>query len=227
MSRFIKLFLTTSYSTFLSALICVVATLAPGISQAAAANAPADASQLLAARLEGYRTFSASFQQKVVDKSGAVVQHSSGTMLAKRPGYFYWHTNPPMEQFIVADGKRVKVYDPDLMQVTIQDMDQRLSSTPALLLSGNVKNLDKAYRVQRTERANGVVFTLVPKNPDSLFESLALRFEKNTLVEMRLHDSLDQQSTLQFSHVVTNQPIADSKFELQVPPGTDVIQSSN
>lgn len=223
MSRFLtSCLIKPALSAFFAlALVCL-----PGISLASSDDAATGASAQLAARLEGYRTFSADFQQQVIDKSGDVVQHSDGSMLAKRPGYFYWHTDPPMEQFIVADGQQVKVYDPDLMQVTIQTMDQRLSSTPALLLSGNVKNLDQAYHVTRQTLADGVVFTLTPKNPDSLFESLALRFDNHQLVEMKLHDSLDQQSTLHFSHVVTNQPIADSKFQLQVPPGTDVIQSA-
>lgn len=224
MSRFLT---SPLIKSCLSALFGLALLAGSSLTLAANGDVATSASEQLAARLEGYRTFSADFQQQVIDKSGAVVQHSDGSMLAKRPGYFYWHTDPPMEQFIVADGHKVKVYDPDLMQVTIQDMDQRLSSTPALLLSGNVKNLDQAYHVTRQTSSDGVVFTLRPKNPDSLFESLALRFDSHQLVEMQLHDSLDQQSTLHFSHVITNQPIADSKFQLHVPPGTDVIQSTN
>lgn len=182
------------------------------------------ASRALAQRLESYHTFTADFTQVVVSQNGKEVQKTTGKLKAKRPGLFFWHADPPLEQYIVADGKIVKVYDPDLEQVTIQKMDQRLSSTPALLLSGNVKGLDQAYRITAQGQAGKAArFKLVPRNPDSLFEWLELRFRDGTLEEMRLKDSLGQRSRLRFSHIRINQPVAGSAFKLNLPKGVDVI----
>ncbi len=209
----------------LSLVVCFLGLLPASALAATTAAASAAAGQALAQRLESYRTFAADFTQVVVSKSGGQVQKTTGNLKAKRPGLFYWHAKPPLEQYIVADGKQVKVYDPDLMQVTIQKMDQRLSSTPALLLSGNVKGLDDAYRISEQKQAAGSVrFTLVPRNPDSLFESLELDFRGGRLQAMRLKDSLDQRSTLSFTHVRINQSIPDSAFELDLPKGVDVIR---
>ena len=183
------------------------------------------ASQALARRLESYRTFTADFSQVVVSQNGKEVQKTTGKLKAKRPGLFFWHADPPLEQYIVADGKVVKVYDPDLEQVTIQKMDQRLSSTPALLLSGNVKGLDKAYRItEQGQAGKSARFKLVPRNPDSLFEWLELRFQDGTLQEMRLKDSLGQRSRLRFSHIRINKPVSEQAFKLNLPKGVDVIR---
>jgi len=210
---------------FQSLAICLLGLFPASALAATPTAASAAAGQALAQKLESYRTFAADFSQVVASRSGGQVQKTSGNLKAKRPGLFYWHAKPPLEQYIVADGKQVKVYDPDLMQVTIQKMDQRLSSTPALLLSGNVKGLDNAYRIsEQKQSAGNLRFTLVPRNPDSLFESLELDFQGGRLQAMRLKDSLDQRSTLRFTHIRINQPIPDSAFELDLPKGVDVIR---
>ena len=69
----------------------------------------------------------------------------------KRPGQFRWHTDAPMEQLLVSNGKKVWLYDPDLEQVTIQELDQRLTHTPALLLSGDVSTISENFEVSHKE----------------------------------------------------------------------------
>ncbi len=182
----------------------------------------------LAAILKDYRTYQADFIQIVVDARGGKVQESRGHLKAKRPGLFYWESAKPISQFIAADGKTVKVYDPDLEQVTIQPMDKQMASTPALLLSGQVDNLAQTYDVSVEKQGPDTTeFTLVPKNPDSLFVSLRLTFFKGELQEMRLHDSLDQRSILSFDHVIVNKPVENSAFDLKYPDDVDVIQGAN
>lgn len=205
--------------------VCAVTLSVTATAASKAADTPAAS---LAAILKDYRTYQAEFIQIVVDAKGSKVQESRGHLKAKRPGLFYWESAKPMSQFIAADGKMVKVYDPDLEQVTIQPMDKQLASTPALLLSGQVDNLAQTYDVSVEKQGTHTTeFTLVPKNPDSLFVSLRLTFYKGELQEMRLHDSLDQRSILSFDHIVVNEPIDNAAFELQYPDDVDVIQGGN
>ncbi len=190
-----------------------------------AAQSQPSAAEELAQTLRGYRTYQARFIQILVDENGGQVQESRGVLKAKRPGLFYWETNEPMAQFIVSDGERVSVYDPDLEQVTIHALDDRVASTPALLLSGEVDNLAEHYEV--SERGFGQdtrEFTLVPRNPDSLFVSLRLSFYRGELQEMRMEDSLAQLSILSFDQIQLNAELADSTFALEYPEGVDVIQ---
>ena len=86
--------------------------------------------------LDRAQTLSGRFSQLTLDGSGTQLQETSGQLALKRPGLFRWHTDAPQEQLLVSNGQKVWLYDPDLMQVTIQTLDQRLTHTPALLLSG-------------------------------------------------------------------------------------------
>ncbi|MCP5160437.1 MAG: outer membrane lipoprotein chaperone LolA [Hahellaceae bacterium] len=189
----------------------------------------ADSSELLGAkeltqRLRGYETFQAEFIQYVVDKSGNRIQETRGELKAKRPGNFYWHIAPPLEQIVVANQKNIVVYDPDLEQATVHPVGKTLGNTPALLLSGNVEKLSQEYKVEGTAWEGDVeYYVLRPKSNESLFETLWLRFEKGSLIEMRLTDALGQKSTLSFISVKLNDALSDAIFNFTPPPGTDVI----
>lgn len=179
----------------------------------------------LAGLLKDYKSFQASFIQIVVNENGNEVQETRGHLKAKRPGLFYWETTSPHSQFIASDGVNVKVYDPDLEQVTVHKLDDRAASTPALLLSGEVDNLDESYRV--TGRKLGDTtreFMLEPKDQDSLFVSLRLTFSGGQLQEMRMRDSLSQLSVLSFNDIQVNGSVADDAFALEYPETVDVIR---
>lgn len=184
-----------------------------------------EATLSLIKRLENLQSIESNFIQYVVDKAGTSVQESQGVLKAKRPGLFYWHTEPPLEQVIVSDGKNVIVYDPDLEQATVQQVSEQLSNTPALLFSGNVKSLGDSYVVHHKQWDKTInQYVLMPKSEESLFESLRLRFDNDILVEMRLMDSLGQKSTISFTEPKINTGLTNKSFEFIIPEGTDVIR---
>lgn len=172
------------------------------------------------------QSYQAKFQQLVLDAKGHRLQEVGGFMQVKRPGLFRWQTDAPFDQLLVANGDTLWVYDKDLEQVTIQPLDQRISQTPALLLSGDVKTLSDSYQVSGSAEGAVKRFDLKPVADDSLFESLSLIFDKNALVEMKLEDSLGQKTTISFVDVVVNPKLDKTVFEFQVPEGIDVIQES-
>ncbi|GGC72176.1 outer-membrane lipoprotein carrier protein [Marinobacter halophilus] len=183
------------------------------------------AAKELASVLRSYETYQASFIQIVVNGNGSRVQETRGVLKAKRPGLFYWETAAPLSQFIVSDGNTVEVYDPDLEQVTIHTLDDRVQSTPALLLSGEVGNLDESYEVSGRQIGDDTrEYTLIPRGSDSLFTSLRLSFYRGELQEMRMEDSLSQLSILSFDKVTLNQNIESSAFRLEYPEEVDVIR---
>lgn len=182
----------------------------------------------LASILQGYQSYQADFIQIVVNENGRSVQETKGALKARRPGLFYWESHSPMSQFIVSNGKTVEVYDPDLEQVTIHNLDEQVQTTPALLLSGEVSDLDKTYRVALRELGDDTrEYTLEPRSPDSLFVSLRLTFFKGELQEMRMKDSLSQLSVLSFSHIRVNDEIDTGAFTLKYPEGVDIIRDGS
>ena len=174
--------------------------------------------------LEKSQTLTARFSQLTLDGSGTQLQETAGQMSVQRPGLFYWHTDAPQEQTMVSDGKKVTLWDPDLQQATIKTLDQRLSQTPALLLSGDVSKINQSFDITAKESSGVVDFTLKPKTKDTLFDSLRLSFRNGLINDMQLIDSVGQRTNILFTGVKANEPIPASKFKFNIPKGADVIQ---
>lgn len=174
--------------------------------------------------LDQAQTISGRFSQLTLDGSGTQLQETAGQMALKRPGLFRWHTDAPQEQLLVSNGQKVWLYDPDLMQVTIQALDQRLTNTPALLLSGDVSKIRENFDITFKEGGDVVDFILKPKAKDSLFDSLRLSFRKGVINDMQLIDSIGQRTNILFLGVKLNQPLEAGLFDFEVPEGADVIQ---
>jgi outer membrane lipoprotein carrier protein len=174
--------------------------------------------------LEKSQTLTARFSQLTLDGSGTQLQETAGQMALQRPGLFNWHTDAPQEQLMVSDGKKVSLWDPDLEQVTIKTLDQRLTQTPALLLSGDVSKISQSFDISAKEAGDVIDFVLKPKTRDNLFDSLRLSFRKGMINDMQLIDSVGQRTNILFMNVKANEPIAASKFKFDIPKGADVIQ---
>ncbi|BAP46107.1 outer-membrane lipoprotein carrier protein [Pseudomonas sp. StFLB209] len=174
--------------------------------------------------LEKSQTLSGRFSQMTLDGSGTQLQESQGSMTLQRPGLFNWHIDPPQEQLMVSDGKKVTLWDPDLQQVTIKTLDQRLTQTPALLLSGDVSKISESFDITSKEAGGVVDFVLKPKTKDTLFDNLRLSFRNGLINDMQLVDNVGQRTNILFTGVTANQPVAKDKFQFQIPKGADVIQ---
>ena len=193
------------------------------------AVAPAQADDAVAvarltALLSQAQTLTARFSQLTLDGSGTQLQETAGELSLKRPGLFRWHTDAPAEQMLVSNGQKVWLYDPDLNQVTIQVLDQRLTHTPALLLSGDVSKISENFTVTHKEGGSVVDFILKPKAKDSLFDNLRLSFRNGVINDMQLVDSVGQRTNILFLGVKMNETLDASQFSFQVPAGADVIE---
>lgn len=180
--------------------------------------------QRLTQLLDQAQTLTARFSQLTLDGSGTQLQETSGEMALKRPGLFRWHTDAPLEQLLVSNGETVWLYDPDLKQVTIRRLDQRLTHTPALLLSGDVSKIGENFEISHKEAGGVVDFILKPKSKDTLFDNLRLSFRNGVVNDMQLIDGVGQRTNILFSGVKMNQSIDTAQFNFKVPEGADVIQ---
>ncbi|MBD1589350.1 outer membrane lipoprotein chaperone LolA [Pseudomonas typographi] len=189
-----------------------------------AAHADEQAVKSLTQLLEQAQTLTGRFSQLTLDGSGTQLQETAGELSLQRPGLFYWHTDPPQEQLMVSDGQKVSLWDPDLEQVTIKKLDQRLTQTPALLLSGDISKISQSFDISAKQSGDVIDFTLKPKTKDTLFDSLRLSFRRGTLNDMQLIDSVGQRTNLLFTGIKANEPIPASIFKFDIPKGADVIQ---
>ncbi|WP_286010007.1 outer membrane lipoprotein chaperone LolA [Larsenimonas salina] len=182
------------------------------------------AAERLTTLLKPLNSYSADFEQHIVNEQGASQQDSSGHMWLSRPGRFRWEVNSPYRQVVVSNGQKVYMYDPDLEQVTIRPLDERVTHTPALLLSGQASELTENYSVSRRQQGGTEIFSLTPKSNDSLFEGMELTFRGDTLSGLDLSDSTGQRTDITFSNQTPNERISPDTFNFKVPDGADVIR---
>ncbi|QTP57008.1 outer membrane lipoprotein chaperone LolA [Billgrantia sulfidoxydans] len=186
-----------------------------------------EGAERLTRMLEPLQTYEASFEQLILDGSGERLQQANGHMWLSRPGKFRWEVDAPYQQEVVSDGSEVYLYDPDLEQVTVQALDQRVTHTPALLLSGSARELTESYEVSRQQQGGSETFRLVPKSVDTLFEELQMTFNDERLAALQMIDSTGQETVIEFSDVRTNQDIDDGRFAFEIPDGADVIRDTH
>ncbi|HCH33075.1 MAG TPA: outer membrane lipoprotein carrier protein LolA [Oceanospirillaceae bacterium] len=182
------------------------------------------AAQALSQQLGQRNNIEADFVQYLLDASGSRLQETHGHMVLAQPNQFWWQTEDPFAQLLVSNGERLWIYDQDLEQVTVQKLDQRTTNTPALLLSGNSKDIGAQFDVVMQRGEAGLVFyRLTPKDPESLYQSLRINFKNGQLLEMQLEDSMHQKTSLSFTNVILNPVIDAALFEFMVPEGVDVV----
>ncbi|NLZ79132.1 MAG: outer membrane lipoprotein chaperone LolA [Gammaproteobacteria bacterium] len=216
--------LYTGFLAILGGVLLASTTLMPINTAYATDSEQQQAANKLSALLGSTQTITGSFSQLTLDSSGTQLQEAAGEMVLQRPGLFRWHTNPPLEQLLVSNGKKVWLYDPDLMQVTVQKMDQRLTHTPALLLSGDVSKISENFSISYKEGGPVVDFVLTPTAKDTLFDTLRLSFRDGVINDMQLLDAVGQRTNILFMNVKVNEPVSADQFVFDAPEGVDVIE---
>jgi len=175
--------------------------------------------------LDGLQTLSGKFEQNLFDENGYLLEKSRGRLYIQRPNKFRWIYQKPYYQLIVADGKKVWIYDRDLEQVTVKTLDNTLGKTPAFLLSRNRK-VEKDFVVnQLPSQENGITrLELIPKKgTQTQFETMRINLRENTLVSFEFRDNLGQTTQIDFTRLKRNRKIRDREFIFTPPAGVDII----
>ena len=175
----------------------------------------------------GLLTMQADFDQQVMDGNKELLQSSQGHMWIMRPGRFRWDYETPYKQQLVADGERLWSYDEDLEQVTVQPASEVLTSTPAMLLSGD-KPLETVFNIEEASTTGaGQTVTLVPKTDDSNVIRLQVHFSGKLLTHIDAEDSFGNTTIFSFSNLERNPKLDENIFTFTPPAGADVIGNTD
>lgn len=193
--------------------------------------APAQAGKALDrlnAFLSSTGAIQARFVQTVKGETFSQPKESRGTFLMQRPGKFRWDYTTPYKQLILADGKRLWIYDPDLDQVVVKPLEAALGDTPALLLSGKglgKEGVEREFTITESLKTRDGLYwvTLLPRKEDSSFQEVQLGFGEKYLHRMELVDGFGQQTTLDFQGMQSNVEVPDGSFTFKPPKGVDII----
>lgn len=188
-------------------------------------HAQDEATERLHAFLDGLDTYTAAFEQTLFNGMGEALETSSGTVHLEQPGRFRWEYREPYSQYLISDGSTLWIYDQDLEQVTINNIDATAADSPAAVLTGEIE-IEKEYIVTGMDTGGSLAWIeLVPRRPDTQFNTLRMGFDGSELAEMIMLDSFEQKTLIRFSDARRNVPLDDSLFEFEVPADADVIDS--
>jgi len=168
----------------------------------------------------------ARFDQQVVTESGEVQEESGGEVWIQRPDHFRWDYKSPYPQKIIANGRTVKFYDPDMKQVTVRPYRAGVGHTPSVVLAGS-GDLKRHFEVQDRGRKEGLYWVeLVPKEGgESGFRSARVGLEADPVRLRRFHfrDAFGNRTRIRFQDIEVNPDLATSLFQFQAPPGTEIL----
>ncbi|MEY5028018.1 MAG: Outer-rane lipoprotein carrier protein precursor [Pseudomonadota bacterium] len=197
--------------------------------------AQAQATQWLDDYLRTVRSGRAQFVQTVTSPARAGqtprVKTSSGTFEFQRPGKFRFVYQRPYEQWLIADGTTLWLYDLDLQQVTARAQAQALGTSPAALLTSSqgVQGLQKDFALQDLPEADGLHWVqATPRAADAPLATVKAGLRRSPsgvdLVRLEVQDRLGQRSVLTFSESKNNLDLPAALFVFHPPAGTDVIR---
>jgi len=194
--------------------LCGCVLLAAGLSAPASGDPRSDLQQ----RLDALSLMAADFTQAQYDTRGELLERARGRMRLARPK-FRWELVEPHRQIIVADGETLKVYDPDLEQVSVRPIKEALTDAPLAVLTGSQATLNAEYEVARPTPER---FSLRPLADDALIAEIILSFDGSRLSRIDIRGPLGQRTDVRLNHFEDVSAVQPSDFELDLPEGVEV-----
>lgn len=173
---------------------------------------------------QGLKGLDGRFTQQVYDAKGKLKESASGTVALSAPRLFRWQYAKPYPQLIIADGKHVWVYEPDLNQATKRPQGAEEQNSPLAALIDPTR-LDAQFNVKDAGTGEGLNWlVLTPKRgQEAGFESARLGFGDAGLARMQVVDALGQRTDIRFDQWKRNPSFKADTFKFQPKKGVDVI----
>ena len=174
-------------------------------------------------------TMSARFRQTNHDYILSEDEVVTGKLFVRMPNEIRWEYEPPQEKILLVEKDRVRLYNPVARQV--QEFERgKMRGAGAELLVGFGRNdsLKENYDVsllgETSEEAN---LRLVPKpSSGSLFTAIELTLNKANWTPLKtiFFEANRDQTEIVFDAVELNVELPKDVFELQLPPGVEVVR---
>lgn len=175
--------------------------------------------QALQHKLVALQSFTADFEQRVVDGEGELLQEAKGHIKLQQPQKLYWEVLPPNEGTLVADGQTLWHVDPFVEQVIALNQGNAVQDHPIMLLAEPNSSRWNEYQVKFEEG----IYYVEPVSQQQSIKQLRLTFgERNLLREIEFLDQQDQRNALKFNNIKHNDPIPKETFQFSVPEGFEL-----
>jgi outer membrane lipoprotein carrier protein len=200
-----------------------------GAVPAAGAERVAEILAAMKAAGERLQTMAARFEQKKHDHVLDEYEVAAGKLYLRVPGNLRWEYDPPDGKILLVQEDRVRVYNPTARQVQEFKKGQMRGFEGDLLIGFGRSNRELAQRYEVSlaeEGPRGVVLRLKPRSEEALFISVELTLDPHNWVPVRtvFTEPNDDRTELTFSERALNGDLPGSVFELDLPPGVEVVR---
>ncbi len=174
------------------------------------------------------QTLQAHFEQTVT--AAGQVRTDQGEVLLSRPRKMRWDFAGPNGSLFVTDGTYMWVYTRHLKQaIRYQDLGQAASSIAPIELQ-DLESLREKFIVglaPEGARKSNLVLVLTPKEVGKYpFKEVKLELTSKYVIDsLRVTDTLDNLTVLQFTKVKLNPDVSDASFHFEPPADVEVIEA--
>ena len=176
--------------------------------------------------LTDLNTLEAKFFQTLINENGDKLEKTEGILYLKTPGSFFWHYQKPYAQKIISNGNKLWIFDEDLEQVTIKNIDNKIEQTPAGIILGNQSIKEHFVQVNMGIIDSYDWIELTPKDLDAQYKSIKIGFNNDNLGMMIIVDNLEQITRIDFADAKKNIKLSSEIFNFIVPDNIDIFDET-
>jgi len=176
--------------------------------------------------LTDLKSLEAKFVQILINENAEELERTEGILYLRPPNSFFWHYQKPYSQKIISNGNRLWIFDEDLEQVTIKNIDNKIEQTPAGIILGNesVKEHFVQTSMGTIEGYNWIELT--PRDLDAQYQIIKMGFHEDKLGMMIIIDNLEQTTRIDFSDLKKNITLSSDTFNFNVPDNVDIFDET-
>jgi len=192
----------------------------PGAGPGPAAAAEDPAAQALARKVQALyqqtRDLTAHFRQTYSYAGFGRRQVSSGRLLVKKPGMMRWEYQKPSPKIVAVKGRQLVQYEPEENQAYVDERFDATAMSAALAFLLGQGDLEKDFQVSL---GAGGALLLRPRLADPRVDSIELVAAPNGQIQStRVVDGSGNVNEIVFEDVKRNSGLADSSFDVKLPP---------
>tara|TARA_E500000178_G_C16780027_1_gene643175 strand:- start:162 stop:833 length:672 start_codon:yes stop_codon:yes gene_type:complete len=185
--------------------------------------------QILIDFLTNTKSLKADFSHEQSNSNGKAITFT-GKLVFRRPDRLRWEVKTPYPQLQLLRGKEFLLYDKDLQQVTVREIDDSLFESPAGLLfssgPGAKKLLNNRYTLISAPEKNNLKWVLArPKNLTNDNPTIELGLNSDGLLsELITLDIFGRSSRIILTNISWNEVIKDVAFVPIIPSGVEFLK---
>jgi outer membrane lipoprotein carrier protein len=194
-------------------------------------QSPEETAEKVEKTLRSLESFQAGFAQVYYSSSVSTPLEEFGQVYYRRPGWMRWDYLEPEKKSILVKGREIVYYFPEDNQVLYQSAgESERESNIISLLTGDRSILEDYSIEPAVFPASGSdieQIKLIPKNEDESESYVLLEIDKDSyfIKKAVFFDWTGNKQEFLFTEVKTGIPLSEGIFELNLPPGVEVIKS--